>query len=117
MAFNDEVRAVLRYAQKTAVSHRRLVCAALTTTTVKLTIASANGDTTCTGGALNGPTGSGTLTSPSSTSATLSPAGTIYFQPSGLITTDGAGTTIDNNPITITGMTGITVQGSTGYVN
>lgn len=118
LAFNEEVRAALRYAQKSAVSHRRLVCATLSSVTVTLTIASDNPATACTGTTLNSPNGSSTFaSSPNAATATLAPTGTIYFQPSGLVTSDGAGATIANYTFTVTGMSSISVQGATGYVD
>ena len=116
-AFNEQVRSALRYAQKSAVSHRRLVCATIASATVTLNIANANGASSCTG-ALLGPSGSSTLaTSPNSSVISISPAATIYFQPSGIATSDGAGTTVADYSFTVTGMTAISVQGATGYVN
>jgi Tfp pilus assembly protein FimT len=115
-AFSDEVRAALRYAQKSAVSHRRLVCAAVGSTTVTLTIASANPASSCATG-LN-PGGTGAFASSLDTAnVTLSPTATLYFQPSGVVTSNGAGTTIADYTFTVTGMTPIQVQGATGYVN
>lgn len=54
--FSDEVAAALRYAQKTAIASRRLVCASLSSSAIQLRIASANGASTC-NTALTGPTG------------------------------------------------------------
>jgi Tfp pilus assembly protein FimT len=119
-AFQDEVAAALRYAQKTAVSHRRLVCATFTTTTVTLTIAAANPAVACGATTLNAPNGSSVFArSLDTTNVTTTAVGPIYFQPSGIATSDAAGTTIANFNTTVTGMTAITVVGATGaiYVN
>jgi len=118
-AFHDEVVAALRYAQKTAVSHRRLVCVGFASTTVTLTIAATNPAAACSA-ALNGPDGdSAYARSHDTTNATaaIAPAGPVYFQPSGIATSDAAGTNITDFTVTVTDMTPITVVGATGYVN
>jgi MSHA pilin protein MshC len=119
-AFNADVVSALRYAQKSAVSHRRLVCATLTPTTVTLSIAALNPATTC-GTALSSPDGAPYQSKDASIQAIANPvlAGPLYFQPSGTITSDGAGLSIYSAVIiTITGRptTPINVQGATGYV-
>jgi Tfp pilus assembly protein FimT len=119
-SFQDEVAAALRYAQKTAVSHRRLVCATFTTTTVTLTIAAANPAVACGVATLNAPDGNSAFArSLDTTNVTTTAVGPIYFQPSGIATSDVAGTTIANFNTTVTGLTAITVVGATGaiYVN
>ncbi|MGE5470340.1 MAG: Tfp pilus assembly protein FimT/FimU [Bacteroidota bacterium] len=115
MTFNEQVRGALRLAQKTAVSHRRLVCATLTSTTVTLSIASLNPATVCGTATLPGASGGSVYATTSS--ATLSPTGTLYFQPSGIVTADAAGATISDFTLNVTGMTAIEVKGATGYVN
>ena len=116
-AFNDQVRAALRLAQKTAVSHRRLVCATLTTTTVVLAIADSNPAIACNRDLL-GADGTNTYaSSPDSGNVNLSPAGTLYFQASGMVSSDAAGSSVVSQSIVITGMTPIAVQGATGYVD
>jgi len=116
--FNEQVRAALRYGQDTALSHRRLVCATLTSTSVTLTIASVNPATACTATTLNDPSGNTAYaTSPHAATVLLSPATTVYFQPSGQVTSDAAGANITNFTFTVTGEPSISVQGATGYVN
>lgn len=121
-AFHDEIVSALRYAQKTAVSHRRLVCATLSSTTITLTIATVNdGSTTsCSSNTLNAPNGSSAFsTSPDAANLTVTtvPSGPIYFQPSGVISSDGAGATKTDFTLTVTGQTPIVATGATGHVN
>ena len=121
-AFHADVVSALRYAQKSAVSHRRLVCATLTATTVTLAIATNNPDTSCAvGAALPSPDGTPYQSKDGSVQASGYPAGGLYFQPAGTITIDGAGATPYSGipPIKITGQgppTPITIVGATGYV-
>ena len=116
--FNEQVRAALRYGQKSAVSHRRLVCAAGTAGSVTLTIAAAAPATGCTGTTLNDPRGNAAYaSSPTAATVSVSPATTIYFQPSGQVTSDAAGANVTNFTLTVTGEPAISVQGTTGYVN
>lgn len=116
LAFHDEVAAGLRYAQKTAVSHRRLVCATLTSQSLTLTIATSNPATACGTTPVNRPTGQSTFAE--SATPVISPAGgPMHFQPSGIVTSDASGTTVANFTINIAGSDSITVVGATGYVD
>lgn len=111
----DQVVSALRLAQHTAVSHRRLVCAQIASQSVTLQIAPAQPATSCSA-TLAGPVGAAQVVSQGTTS-TLSPAGTLYFQPSGRITSDGAGVTAGQWQVAISGGTAITVTGETGHVD
>jgi MSHA pilin protein MshC len=116
--FRADVVSALRYAQKSAVSHRRLVCATFTTpTTVTLTIASANPAGAC-NTALSAPDGSPYKSKDASIQASGYPAGgVLYFQTVGTITSDGAGTTVFSGNIAVTGQAApVRVDGATGYV-
>lgn len=116
-AFYADVVSALRYAQKSAVSHRRLVCASLTATTVTLSIADVNPASSC-GTALPSPDGAPYQSKDGSVQASGYPAGgKVYFQPAGTITSDGAGDAIYSGNIAITGRaTAIRIEGATGYV-
>jgi len=116
-AFHDDVVSALRYAQKSAVSHRRLVCAAFTATTVTLTIAAANPAGACTS-ALTTPDGLAYQSKDGGIQVSGYPGGgMMYFQPTGTITSDGSGNSIFSGSIAITGRTvPIKVEGTTGYV-
>jgi MSHA pilin protein MshC len=114
-AFRSEVVAALRHAQKSAVSHRRLVCAAVRANGVDLTIAESYGGKNCSS-SLIGPDGSAVYAR-SADDLITSVTGTIYFQPSGTVTSNDAGTSVATYTIDVKGMTSISIVGSTGYVN
>lgn len=119
ISFHDEIVAALRYAQKTAVSHRRLVCATFTASAVTLNVAGASGATVCGAATLNGPDGNPAYArsqDPANITVSIAPAGPVYFQPAGTITADGAGTVITDYTATVTDATAISLVGATGYV-
>ncbi len=121
-AWRDALASSMRMAQKFAVGHRRLVCATVTNTTVSLRIATVNPATACNTDLL-GPNGSTTFASASNSQATTvvsaggSPAGILYFQPDGRVTTDGAGSNAVDWTITPTAATAISIFGETGHVD
>jgi MSHA pilin protein MshC len=114
--WHDQVVAALRLAQKTAVSHRRLVCATVGTSQVTLAIALSNPASACTTSlpGVDGSAAAATANGPAT--ASVSPAGPLYFQPSGRVSTDGAGTAVANRVVSISGQTAITVTAETGHV-
>jgi MSHA pilin protein MshC len=115
-AARDEALGALRYAGQTAQSHRRLVCADVSATAVTLRIASARPASTC-GSALNGPNGGSAFTANAGAATfTLSPSGTMYFQPDGRVTSDGAGATVSARTMTISGANSLSIGGETGLV-
>ncbi|WP_371324849.1 type II secretion system protein [Dechloromonas sp. ZY10] len=112
--FRARVIAALRYAQKSAVSHRRLVCAAFATSSVTLTI-DHDRSGACDNRAFNLPGTASNQVQGSGNAAFATPPAALFFQPDGRVTTDAAGATpvvlsasIDGRPFL--------VQGSTGYV-
>jgi len=116
-AWRDQAVTALRQAQKTAVASRRLVCAVVATGNVTLAIAPANPATSCSA-TLPGLDGSGSATSSRSTAATtVSPQATLYFQPNGQVSTDGAGSAVATFTVSIATETAISVVGATGYVH
>jgi prepilin-type N-terminal cleavage/methylation domain-containing protein len=116
-AWHDALQSSLRMAQKGAVARRRLTCVTITSTAVTISSATTNPATSCTT-TIPGPDGSSNFATSANSSAgtAVSPAGTIYFQPDGRVTTDGAGTTSANRTITMSNAASITVYGETGYV-
>lgn len=115
-AWHDQAVAALRQAQKTAVASRRLVCAVVASGSVTLSIAGANPASTCTS-TLTGLDGTANAASTRSTAATsVSPQATLYFQPNGQVSTDGAGAAVSNFSVTIATEATINVVGATGYV-
>lgn len=116
-AWREEVVSALRYAQKGAVARRRLTCVTITTTTIAITAAAANPATACTT-AMKGPDGSDTFATAGSADAAtaVAPAGVIYFQADGRVTTDGAGTTAATRTVSMSGASDVVVYGETGHV-
>jgi MSHA pilin protein MshC len=115
LAFSEQVRATMRLAQKTAVSHRRLVCASFTASSVTLNIATGFPATACD---INLPPPTDGTAYATSGSATLSPVTALYFQPSGLVTSDAAGSsTVNPAVLTISNARSVTIYGDTGYVD
>lgn len=115
-AWRDQLIGALRYAQKTAVSHRRLVCMDVADTSITLRIASTRAATSCDTD-LAGPGGSSEFGTSGSSSVTVSvsPAGTLFFQADGRVTTDGPGTTTTSRTFTIPGTSNLVLYGETGY--
>lgn len=114
--WRDALIGGVRYAQKSAVSHRRLVCLDIGASSITLNIASVNPATSC-NTPLQGPEGSNVYATASTSPGTaVSPAGTLYFQPDGSVTSDGAGNTAANRSITAAGVATIHIVGETGHV-
>lgn len=117
-AFRDQVVATLRHAQKTAVSHRRLVCADLSGNQINLSVAANFGDLACGAGALPGPDGRLPAAASPNAAITLAalPGPVLFFQPSGAVTSDAAGTAPANFSVSVTGQAPVQVFGATGHV-
>lgn len=115
--FRDKTVAALRYAQKTATSHRRMVCVAFLASTVTLTVD--GGKTGACGSQVLNLAGSNTnvVQSADTTNAVFSPVpAALYFQPDGRGTADAGGATVYSASMAISGVTAISVVGATGYV-
>lgn len=116
-AFRNEVLSALHHAQKSAVSHRRLVCATVNAQSVQLQVAVNPGDQACGANAFPSPDGT-PYTSHGNERAQNGPlvGVPLFFQPTGDITTDGAGTVFAAGSISISGQPIINIDGSTGHV-
>lgn len=114
--WHDQVRAGLLQARALAQGHRRLVCVTLATGEVRLALASANPASSC-NTTLTGPDGDARWAfDTNGITLTLSPAGTLYFQPDGRITSDGAGTSPVNASVSLAGEAALQITGETGHV-
>jgi len=115
-AWRDQVQAGLLHARSLSQGHRRLVCVSVATGAVQLSMASANPATAC-NTMLRGIDGDARWAVDANNIAiTSAPSGTLYFQPDGRITSDGAGATAINATITVAGETALTLTGETGHV-
>lgn len=119
VGFREQILAALRIAQKSAVSRRRLICASVSANEVRLAMASAFPATGCVAGNfLRNPDGNAAYAHvPTGTvTATVLPSANLYFQPSGRVTSDGAGHSPAKFTVTIGDLTPIVVHGETGHV-
>ncbi len=118
-AYRNEVLSALHHAQKSALSHRHLVCATIAPGSVKLTIKSGPSAAGCDLNltSLGGNTyDNSKYQSVVATGAFVNAAQpSLFFQPNGEIT-DSAGNVIAAGSIGITGMPAIRIDGSTGHV-
>lgn len=117
-AVRDQIVASLRYAQKYSVSHRRLVCATVAADghSLALSVATAFGNVAC-ATPLAGPEGKVPAVSSADPAALIGPSGKIlYFQPSGVVSSDGAGTAPADFTLTLVQQDNVSIYGSTGHV-
>lgn len=115
-AYRNEVASALRHAQKSAVSHRRVVCADLTPRAITLRISVTVGSSACDTG-FTSPDGSNYASrndSPAAGGAFMNQR--LLFLPNGEIRLNAAGTPFATGAITISGQADIRIDGSTGYV-
>ncbi len=112
--FHDGTLAILRYAQKAAVSQRRNVCVAFGTNSVTLTIAATAGAGIACSINLTGPTGASPFrVPPSGTTPQAAFVGTPTNFQFDALGKPSAGQTLQVSGLTQT----ITVEAETGYVH
>ena len=115
--WRDQIKAGLLQARTLAQGHRRLVCVSLATGEIRLALASANPASAC-DTVLAGPDGDARWAVDGNAIAlSQSPAGTLYFQPDGRITSDGAGSTAVNATVGLAGEPNLSLIGETGHVD
>ncbi|MBI2306810.1 MAG: type II secretion system protein [Rhodocyclales bacterium] len=111
--FRDETVAALRYAQKSAIASRRLVCVSFTAATVQARIAAAAGAANCAVGApLVGPSGAAlSVVAGGGTQFAAFPAGGLNFNARGQPSA-AAAISVQGLPAALA----ITVEAETGHV-
>lgn len=115
-AWRDQVQAAVLQARSLAAGHRRLVCLAVATGEVRLSMASTNPANTC-DTALPGPDGDlRWAVDPQALAITASPGATLHVQPDGRITLPASPGTATDFSIGIASQSVLTVYGATGHV-
>ena len=115
--WRDQVRSGLLQAHSLAQGHRRLVCVTLATGDMRLSLASTNPASAC-DTPLKGLDGDVRWAADANAiTLTQNPAGTLYFQPDGRITSDGAGSNAVNASVGLAGETALLLIGETGHVD
>lgn len=108
--FHDQTLAALRYAQKSAIAQRRTVCAASTSNSVTLTLASVAGSTTCDTN-LASPAGSSPFT-------VTAPSGVTFSSYDSSFYFTALGQASESPIFQVSGVSqSITVEQETGYVH
>lgn len=120
LGFYNDTRTILRYAQKSAIANRRIVCVAFTDVSVTLTFASASGAAAC-DTPLPDPVNANPYTANSGSGAVFAPVPAGFnFSPSGQPIVPGTGlpgTLAPTQTISFSGgVQNITVNADTGYV-
>ncbi|HEY8051517.1 MAG TPA: GspH/FimT family pseudopilin [Steroidobacteraceae bacterium] len=125
--FTDQTLAMLRYAQKTAVSQRRTVCVSIAGNVISLSyLVPPGGNTTCPGTAISQPGGlvggGGAFSATAPSGVTLSLTGTtspFSFSPLGQPSSSVGTPLTAQLTVTIVGdvTNAITVEQETGYVH
>lgn len=111
--FREQVVSALRYAQKTAVSHRRLVCVSFGTNAMSLGIARVNPAVACSDPLV---LANGAVAVTSGVAAFSPVPASLFVQPDGRITADAAGANLAPGAISIGGADSIALVGATGHV-
>ncbi len=124
--FTDQTLAMLRYAQKTAISQRRTVCVSIAGNVISLSyLVPPGGNTTCPGTAISQPggvSGGGAFSATAPSGVTLSLTGTtspFSFSPLGQPSSSVGTPLTAQLTVTIVGdvTNAITVEQETGYVH
>ncbi|MEY4766509.1 MAG: hypothetical protein RI907_3182 [Pseudomonadota bacterium] len=118
-AWHDSVQSALRFAQKTAVSRRRLTCAIVEAQRVRISTDKVYQSYAC-DLAIRGPEqrqdADGFFPFVFTSRGRTTWTGTLFFQPDGRVTTDAIGTVVASTDITVQNGDTIHVFGETGYV-
>ena len=114
--WRDQVKAGVLHARTLARGHRRLACLSLATGEIRLSLASANPASSCNFTVLGSNADPRWAVDTNNIVLSVSPAGTLYFQPDGRITSDGAGNNAANASISLAGETDLVLTGETGHV-